>query len=182
MFQHFEHSQNNILQAFQRAEPRSADHFGKFSEQPDEQRDKTIQEVQQQQSFCKPEPESAIDIDQSASYCPDNSSVDSNIIVRWPLPSGLEKEDVKGVDVQGNVYVAQPSGSHAASSTTAHTLTENIEKDGEKICADPPLDVALQEKIPHPEYDELDEQKKHSALVVKVHLLVLQQTVPRARP
>lgn len=61
-------------------------------------------------------------------------------------------------------------------------MTENIEKDGEKICADPPLDVALQEKIPHPEYDELDEQKKHPALVVKVHLLVLQQTVPRARP
>lgn len=45
-------------------------------------------------------------------------------------------------------------------------MTENIEKDGEKICADPPLDVALQKKIPHPEYDELDEQKKHPALVV----------------
>lgn len=71
--------------------------------------------------------------------------MDSNIIARWPLPSGLEKEDVsefcvdglknttifnnnlsiyfqvKGVDVQGNVYVAQPSGSHAASSTTVLT-------------------------------------------------------------
>ncbi|XP_039432970.1 uncharacterized protein LOC120415474 isoform X2 [Culex pipiens pallens] len=76
--------------------------------QPDEQRDETIQEVHQ--SFCKPEPESAIDIDQSASSCPDNSSMDSNIIARWPLPSGLEKEDVKGVDVQGNVSIAQPSG------------------------------------------------------------------------
>ncbi|XP_038114362.1 uncharacterized protein LOC119768074 [Culex quinquefasciatus] len=47
--------------------------------------------------------------------------MDSNIIARWPLPSGLEKEDVKGVDVQGNFSVAQPSGSHAASSTTVLT-------------------------------------------------------------
>ncbi|KAL1399342.1 hypothetical protein pipiens_008284 [Culex pipiens pipiens] len=105
------------VQAFQRAETI----FGKFLEQPDEKRDETIQEVHQQQSFCKPEPESAIDIDQSASSCPDNSSMDSNIIARWPLPSGLEKEDVKGVDVQGNFSVAQPSGSHAASSTTVLT-------------------------------------------------------------
>ncbi|KAL1375975.1 hypothetical protein pipiens_017163, partial [Culex pipiens pipiens] len=36
-----------------------------------------------------------------------------------------------------------------------HTTTETIEQDGEKICADPPLDVALQEKIPHPEYNKL---------------------------
>ncbi|XP_038122124.1 uncharacterized protein LOC6044821 [Culex quinquefasciatus] len=93
---------------FNELSPEQQTIFGKFSEQPDEQRDETIQEVHQ--SFCKPEPESAIDIDQSASSCPDNSSMDSNIIARWPLPSGLEKEEVKGVDVQGNVSIAQPSG------------------------------------------------------------------------
>ncbi|XP_039443000.1 CLIP domain-containing serine protease B9-like isoform X2 [Culex pipiens pallens] len=35
------------------------------------------------------------------------------------------------------------------------TEIDCIEQDGEKICADPPVDVALEEKIPHPEYDEL---------------------------
>ncbi|EDS44695.1 serine protease [Culex quinquefasciatus] len=40
-----------------------------------------------------------------------------------------------------------------------HTTTETIEQDGEKICADPSLDVALQEKIPHPEYNKLSEQE-----------------------
>uniref|UniRef100_A0A8D8AVW2 (northern house mosquito) hypothetical protein n=1 Tax=Culex pipiens TaxID=7175 RepID=A0A8D8AVW2_CULPI len=44
------------------------------------------------------------------------------------------------------------------------TKIECIEKDDEEICADLPVDVALEEKIPHPEYDELSKLNKIALL------------------
>ncbi|EDS40488.1 serine protease [Culex quinquefasciatus] len=44
------------------------------------------------------------------------------------------------------------------------TKIECIEEDGEKICADLPVDVASEEKIPHPEYDELSKLNKIALL------------------
>ncbi|XP_058453501.1 CLIP domain-containing serine protease B9-like isoform X1 [Malaya genurostris] len=35
------------------------------------------------------------------------------------------------------------------------TDVDCIEQDGERICADPPIDVPVEEKLPHPEYSEL---------------------------
>ncbi|KAL1397140.1 hypothetical protein pipiens_009986 [Culex pipiens pipiens] len=37
-------------------------------------------------------------------------------------------------------------------------------QDGEKICADPPVDVLLEEKIPHPEHNELSKLNEFALL------------------
>lgn len=44
------------------------------------------------------------------------------------------------------------------------TKIDCIEQGGEKICTDPPVDVELEEKIPHPEYNELSKLNEFSLL------------------